>query len=50
MEEKDKIVVIKVKLGTRERLKASKRGGESYEDVITKMFGKLEGAAGDKRQ
>jgi predicted CopG family antitoxin len=50
MKEGDKIVAIKVKLSTRERLKASKRGGESYEDVITKMFGELGGDAGDKRQ
>lgn len=49
MEEEDKIVMIKVKSKTRKRLKESKRGGESYDDVITKMFGELEGDAGDKR-
>ena len=42
--------VVKVTLTTRERLKARKRGGESYEDVITKILGELEGDAGDKRQ
>jgi hypothetical protein len=50
MVEKDKIVVIKVKLGTRDRLKARGKKGDTYEVVITQMFGELEGDAGDKRQ
>lgn len=50
MDEKDKIVVIKLKLSTRDRLKARGKKGDTYEAVISKMFGELEGNAGDKRQ
>lgn len=50
MIEKDKIVVIKVKLGTRDRLKARGKKGDTYENVISQMFGELEGDVGDKRQ
>ena len=41
MEEKDKIVVIKVTSKTRERLKARGKKGDTYDDVISKMFGLL---------
>lgn len=50
MEYEDKIVFIKVKWQTRERLKDRGKKGESYDVVITKMFGELEGDADDKRQ
>ena len=41
MEEKDKIVVIKVTSKTRKRLKARGKKGDTYDDVISKMFGYL---------
>jgi hypothetical protein len=41
MEEKDKIVAIKVTWKTREKLKRFGLKGDTYEDVITKMFGYL---------
>lgn len=41
----DKIVVIKVKCKTRERLKRLGNKGETYEDVITRMF--ADGVVGD---
>lgn len=47
---KKDIVMIKVERTTRDRLKARGKKGETYEVVITKMFGELEGDAGDKRQ
>lgn len=49
MTKKD-IVMVKVERETRDRLKARGKKGETYEDVITQMFGELEGDAGDKRQ
>ncbi|MEA1957592.1 MAG: hypothetical protein U9N01_04475 [Euryarchaeota archaeon] len=42
MEEKDKIVMIKVKAKTREKLKARGRKGDTYNDVISSMFEELE--------
>lgn len=42
MEEVDKIVIIKVKWKTREKLKQWGNKGETYEDVITQMFADLE--------
>jgi hypothetical protein len=45
--EENKIVVIKVKLKTRDRLKASGKKGESYDDVISAMLEKL---GRDKRE
>lgn len=42
MEEKDKIVVIKVKEKTRKRLKAMGKKGETYEDVISQIFDELD--------
>jgi hypothetical protein len=41
MEEKDKIVTIKVKWETREKLKRFGLKGDTYDDVISKMFGYL---------
>jgi len=39
--EEDKIVLIKVKLKTRERLKAIGSKGQTYEDVIREMLKEL---------
>lgn len=50
MGEKKDIVMIKVERETRKRLTARGKKGDTYDDVITKMFGELEGDAGDKRQ
>lgn len=40
--EEDKIVLIKVKWKTREMLKAEGKKGDTYDDVIIKMFSELE--------
>jgi hypothetical protein len=40
--EEDKIVRIKVKLKTREKLKAIGKKGDSYDDVISLLFGDTE--------
>jgi hypothetical protein len=41
LEEKDKIVVIKVKWETREKLKRLGSKGDTYDDVISRMFGQM---------
>jgi len=46
-EEIDKI--IKVTLTTREKLKRFGNKGDTYEDIITRMFAALEGDLGIKR-
>jgi len=40
--EEDKIVLIKVKLKTREKLKAIGKKGDTYDDVISLLFGDIE--------
>jgi hypothetical protein len=45
--EENKIVLIKVKWKTREKLKANGKKGDTYDDVITQMFSELEGDRGD---
>ena len=42
MEEKDKIVMIKVKSKTRERLKEKGKKGQTYDDVIHEMLLELQ--------
>jgi hypothetical protein len=49
MKKKD-IVMVKVERTTRDRLKARGTKGDTYEDVITKMFAELEEDVGDKKQ
>ena len=44
--EEDKIVLIKVKLKTRELLKAIGSKGQTYDDVITQLFIDSEGLEG----
>lgn len=46
MAEKDKIVIIKVKWNTREKLKRLGSKGDTYDDVISQM---LAVPAGDRR-
>lgn len=41
MKEKDKIVVIKVKWSTRDRLKAIGKKGDTYDDVIAELLAEL---------
>ena len=40
--DEDMIVVIKVKWKTREKLKQWGSKGQTYDDVVTQMFGELE--------
>jgi hypothetical protein len=42
MEEKDKIVMVKVTWEIREKLKAKGKKGDTYDDVIRGMFSDLE--------
>ena len=46
MEQKDKIVMIKLKWKTREKLKRWGSKGDTYDDVISQMFVELVGDGG----